>query len=130
MTGFLLDTHILLAVIEEREGMLGKSMADVLRSSALELSVSVVSLWEIAIKVRLGKLRLGPPLSTLQEVLESSGMKLLLIEAQHVLADVDPQPPTRDPFDRLLLAQCAVEGTRLLTLDRALSAHPLAWQPA
>ena len=33
---------------------------------------------------------------------------------------------TRDPFDRMLLAQCQVEGLRLLTIDRALVAHPLA----
>ena len=45
-----------------------------------------------------------------------------------LLADAEPEPQTRDPFDRLLLGQCQVENLRLVTLDRALAAHPLAWR--
>jgi PIN domain nuclease of toxin-antitoxin system len=45
-----------------------------------------------------------------------------------MLASVDPDPKTRDPFDRMLLAQCEVEGFRLLTIDRALVSHPLTVQ--
>jgi PIN domain nuclease of toxin-antitoxin system len=48
------------------------------------------------------------------------GINLVLIDARHVLASVLPEPATRDPFDRLLLAQCQVEGLRLVTIDRAL----------
>jgi PIN domain nuclease of toxin-antitoxin system len=59
-----------------------------------------------------------------------SNVQLLTIEAPHVLAVVHPEPDTRDPFDRLLLAQCQVEGLRLVTTDRVLAIHPLAWQPA
>ena len=44
------------------------------------------------------------------------------------LADLKPEPQTRDPFDRLLLAQCAVEGLRLVTRDRALAKHRLSWK--
>jgi PIN domain nuclease of toxin-antitoxin system len=51
---------------------------------------------------------------------------LLSINAQHVLTLVDPEPPTRDPFDRLLLAQCEMEGLRLVTIDCALVSHRLA----
>ena len=53
-------------------------------------------------------------------------MGLITINAEHVTASVDPEPATRDPFDRLLLAQCLVEGMQLLTNDRALRVHPLA----
>ncbi|MDP4006098.1 hypothetical protein Q8W67_21930 [Methylobacterium sp. NEAU K] len=45
------------------------------------------------------------------------------ITASHA---VDPMPPTRDPFDRMLLVQCLVEDRRLVTVDRALHTHPLA----
>jgi PIN domain nuclease of toxin-antitoxin system len=55
---------------------------------------------------------------------------LLTIDERHVLAALDPEPVTCDPFDRLLLAQCGVEGMRHLTVDRALAAHPLAWRAA
>jgi PIN domain nuclease of toxin-antitoxin system len=55
---------------------------------------------------------------------------LLAIDHHHAVADVDPEPATRDPFDRLLLAQCAIENMRLMTTDRVLAGHPFAWQPA
>jgi PIN domain nuclease of toxin-antitoxin system len=57
------------------------------------------------------------------------GMTILNIAAPHVLALVTPEPRPRDPFDRLLLAQCAVENLRLVTVDRALVDHPLAFRP-
>jgi PIN domain nuclease of toxin-antitoxin system len=46
----------------------------------------------------------------------------------HVITLVLPEPPTRDPFDRLLLAQAQVEGLQLVTIDRALIDHPLAYR--
>ena len=111
-------------------GRLNARASEIFASAETVLHVSVVSLWEIAIKSRLGKLNLKAPLVRLPELIETMGLLLLPIEAPHVLAAVDPEPTTRDPFDRLLLAQCAVENLRLLTSDRRLAAHPLAWQPA
>jgi PIN domain nuclease of toxin-antitoxin system len=73
-------------------------------------------------------LKFGIPLADLAGFLETIGTVLLPISRDHVLAEVDPAPETRDPFDRLLLAQCQVEGMRLVTRDRALAAHPLAWR--
>ena len=45
-----------------------------------------------------------------------------------MLSSVDPDPETKDPFDRMLLAQCAVENLALMTFDGALKGHPLALQ--
>jgi PIN domain nuclease of toxin-antitoxin system len=88
--------------------------------------VSVASLWETAIKARLGKLDPGMPLQDIVGYLEAVGLSILPVEARHVVTATDPEPETRDPFDRLLLAQCQVESLRLATVDRALVAHPLA----
>jgi PIN domain nuclease of toxin-antitoxin system len=126
----LLDTNILLLFFEERLDRLDRARGDALNDAAADLHASVLSLWEIAIKYRLGKLPLRPPLRELPGLLERMGLALLDIKAPHVLAEVEPLPPTRDPFDRLLLSQCLVENLRLVTLDRALAAHPLAWRPA
>jgi PIN domain nuclease of toxin-antitoxin system len=90
---------------------------------------SVASLWEIAIKMRLGKLEPRLPLFDIPPFLDASGFILLGIDVAHVLQTLDPEPPTRDPFDRLLLAQCYVEGLKLITVDRALVDHPLAFRP-
>lgn len=103
---------------------------DALIASSADLTASVASLWEIAIKWRLGKLPIKRPPSTLPDALSRGRIGLLNIDHRHALAELDPEPATRDPFDRLLLAQCQIEGMRLVTIDRVLAAHPLAWREA
>jgi hypothetical protein len=71
-------------------------------------------------KGRRGRPRRSP------ELLDGLGVRIVAIDERHALAPVEPEPMTRDPFDRMLLAQCQVEGLRLLTIDRALVSHPLA----
>ncbi len=122
----LFDTHVLIAVIAARTPALGSGLRRLLAEPDHEFHVSVASLWEIAIKHRLGKLVLSVNPEVLPELIEALGVTLLSITAPHVLAAVDPEPPTRDPFDRLLLAQCRSEGLRLMTIDRALVDHPLS----
>jgi PIN domain nuclease of toxin-antitoxin system len=119
----LLDTHFVLASLEP------KSVAGDLWVSET-LFVSIASVWEIAIKYRLGKLELVVPPARLEERLESFGCAMLPVTGAHAVAELDPWPETNDPFDRLLLAVCAVEGLQLVTRDRKLVGHPLAWRPA
>lgn len=120
----LLDTHILLAITENQTRNLpGRVRRLVDENPGV---VSVASLWEIAIKNRLGKLPVSLPLEALPEAINQMELELLQITATHALVRIEPEPPTRDPFDRLLLAQCKVEGLRLVTIDRALVDHPYA----
>jgi PIN domain nuclease of toxin-antitoxin system len=124
----LLDTHIVIAVlrndIHERFPKAGKLVV----SDDFSGFVSVGSLWEIAIKFRLGKLDPGMALHAMQPTLEGTGLTILPIDVPHVITTVDPEPLTRDPFDRLLLAQCQVEDLQLVTVDRALTDHRLAFR--
>ncbi len=90
--------------------------------------VSLASLWELAIKARLGKLPLAIALRQWPGALREMGFALLPIYSDQVLADIGPEPTHKDPFDRLLLGVCAAENMRLVTLDRALINHPLAWR--
>jgi len=122
----LLDTHILLAVVDRRADVFQPAVQRLLADPANDFYVSVASLWEIAIKWRLGKLRLTPRLEALPELIRALGIDLVPINEHHALAAVEPEPATRDPFDRLLLSQCQVEGLRLVTIDRALIDHRLA----
>jgi PIN domain nuclease of toxin-antitoxin system len=62
----------------------------------------------------------------LPDLIDAMNIELLPISARHVLVAVEPEPLTRDPFDRLLLAQCQIEDLRLITLDRAIVSHRLA----
>jgi PIN domain nuclease of toxin-antitoxin system len=122
----LLDTHILLALIERRTASLPSDVEVLLNNPNNEYHLSVASLWEIAIKWRLGKLKLSPSLSSLPELINGLGIQIIAIKEHHALAAVEPEPKTRDPFDRMLLAQCQVEDMRLVTIDRALASHRLA----
>jgi PIN domain nuclease of toxin-antitoxin system len=123
----LLDTHVLIALARRELSKLDIRIAATLSSLDNVLFASAASLWEIAIKTRLGKVDPGLALDDLPAYSQEIGLNLLVINHLHAVASLDPAPATRDPFDRLLLAQCAVEQLRLITLDRALSAHPLAW---
>ncbi|MFY9294625.1 MAG: type II toxin-antitoxin system VapC family toxin [Methylorubrum rhodinum] len=122
----LLDSHILVAIAFKRLPEVSAGADRLLRRPDIEAWVSVASLWEIAIKTRLGKLDPGLPLEDLPRYFGAIGFTVLPITAEHALATVEPLPATRDPFDRLLLAQCSVEGLWLVTLDEALRDHPLA----
>ena len=115
----LLDTRVFLWVAAGSPRL--KPAARRLIESADETRVSAASLWEIAIKVRLGKLRADP--LELAGAIEASGFTELPVRAMHAAAVATLAPHHNDPFDRLLIAQAIAEPLRLLTADAALSAY-------
>jgi PIN domain nuclease of toxin-antitoxin system len=121
----LLDTHVALHFLRPALAMQCREIGRRLTDPSTIGFVSVASLWEIAIKTRLGKLDAGVPLQDIAGYLEAIGLSILPIEVEHVITATYPEPESRDPFDRLLLAQCQVENLKLATLDRALVKHPL-----
>jgi PIN domain nuclease of toxin-antitoxin system len=125
---YLLDTPIILAILRADVYERFPWLARLVSASDFLGVVSVASLWEIAIKTRLGKLDPGVPVERMQASLQQAGLIILRIEVEHVLTAAQPEPPTRDPFDRLLLAQAQVENLQLVTIDRALVNHPLAFR--
>jgi PIN domain nuclease of toxin-antitoxin system len=126
----LLDTHIFIGLARQTLSMEHPKLYRAVIEEESESHVSVASIWEIAIKTRLGKLDAGLPPEKIAGYCTGLGLKVLPINAAHATAEIDPLPNTRDPFDRMLLAQCKVEGLKLVTVDRALAAHPLALQPS
>lgn len=124
----LLDTNILIPLVRKQANTLDQSVRDLIDRRQTALFCSVASLWEIAIKWRLGKLGLSTPPATVPGFLGELGLSVLDVTTDHALFEIDPAPNTRDPFDRLLLGVCAVEGIRLVTTDRVLQEHPLSWR--
>jgi len=127
--GWLLDTHALLWWLAEPQRLSTAAHAAIADSTARVL-VSAASGWEIATKVRLGKLpAVAPLLEELPAVLAAQGFELLPIELRHGLRAGSYGLAHRDPFDRLLDAQAELETLTLLSVDPALKAFPcnLLW---
>jgi PIN domain nuclease of toxin-antitoxin system len=127
MTGILLDTNILIALINEMDSELPRRLRVPLEQPAMQLVVSVVSPWEIAIKLATGRLKLHIEQVSLGRWLDVSGLPVLPMTIDHALEVAHPEPHTKDPFDRLLLAVCACEGLKLLTTDTRLAGHRLVY---
>ena len=126
----LLDTHILLTLARGESGRLPADFQDALHDQGNALFASVASLWEIAIKHRLGKLHSPCDLDKWPAALSALAISLMEIHASHALGEADPVPGVKDPFDRLLLAICKADNMHLMTSDKLLLDHPLAWRPA
>ena len=84
----------------------------------------MASVWEMAIKVSLGRLLVGRPLQRLIEIAtREQGIHLLDIELDHALQVTGMPWHHRDPFDRLIAAQSLVEGLTLVSKDDAFDAY-------
>ena len=82
------------------------------------LLLSVASVWEMQIKLQLGKLKLGLPLKELVEGQQQTNkIEVLSVKLEHVLALDKLSPHHKDPFDRLLIAQAHVEEAVLISKD-------------
>ena len=117
----LLDTHILLwAAFDQRK--IGAAARSLISNPANALWFSVASLWEVAIKRGLDRPSFQIEAGVLRAGLLSSGYSELSVEGRHVLGLAVLPRHHGDPFDRMLIAQAAAEGMRLLTADRVLEA--------
>jgi len=124
----LIDTHFVIYLADDRLEQSSRAHRDIILHEASNVFVSVASLWEVAIKIRIGKLKLGNPIGDWPEILENASVKILPVDQSHVLHNIGPEPKTKDPFDRLLLGVCAAENLKFVTVDQALVDHPLAWR--
>ncbi len=89
-----------------------------------ERYVSVASIWEIAIKVSLGRLRLDAELGELVATdIVGSSIAVLDVRKEHAVAVARLPFHHRDPFDRLLVAQAIVEGLDVVTADPAFAQY-------
>ena len=119
--GYLVDTHVALwAMVDDPR--FGPEARVALADPLADVVVSVASVWEMAIKVKIGKLR-AP--DDLVEALEATGVEILSINAEHALAAAALPLHHRDPFDRMLVAQATLEGHTLVSADAALRAYEI-----
>jgi PIN domain nuclease of toxin-antitoxin system len=118
----LLDTHILLWALDA-PARLDQKTRDLLEDPANEVLFSAASIWEIAIKHRLGRTGFAVRPETIADGARTTGFTELPIHATIAARVADLPPHHRDPFDRLLVAQAMAEPARFITADAKLSAY-------
>ena len=122
MTRLLLDTHLVLWWLNGNP-QLPQAVVERVQAPEAEVFVSQASLWEMAIKVSIGRLQLDVP--ELERQVPLQGFRWLPISNAHVLAvaGLETDGVHRDPFDRLLVCQSRVEPMLLLTVDSQLRSY-------
>lgn len=116
----LLDTHVILFALMEPDRV-PAHVRRMIEAENASCFISVVSLYEIGLKSALGKLAI-PPSFDLVGHLRQSGIQIIDISPRHAIRAASLPLEHRDPWDRLIVAQCLVEGHQLVSADTMISA--------
>jgi PIN domain nuclease of toxin-antitoxin system len=125
---YLLDTHVWLWLLGSPDKVAPEVRSALERAD--EIVLSVASVWELSIKVQLGRFSLPHgAIGARDEFLKQAGARELSIESAHAIAAAQLPPLHRDPFDRMLLGQAQVEQLMLVTADDAIRRYglPIQW---
>ncbi len=128
MTNLLLDTHAFIWYSED-DSKLPKSIKIEIET-ADRVYISIASLWEIAIKLNIGKLSLRSNYESIEASLEPAGIILLPISFADTVRVMNLPLHHRDPFDRILIAEAINNSLTLVSCDAAFTAYPiqLRWE--
>ncbi|MCC5849151.1 MAG: type II toxin-antitoxin system VapC family toxin [Verrucomicrobia bacterium] len=120
---YLVDTNAWIGFFEGRKGFSPK-IREIMSDESWACFISIASIWEAAIKVGLGKLRLAYDLKTdLPRILEDNGFEILPLEFEDVVGVRDLPPVHGDPFDRIQAIQVQRRGWQMLSHDPIFDAY-------
>ena len=121
----LLDTHTILWWVGDSD-QLSTLARDLISDPQTSNVLSVVTLWEVAIKYHLGRLRIpGTPEEFFANLTEHLDLTMLPIEMAYAFTAAALPLHHRDPFDRMLIAQAIVEQVPILSSDARLARYPV-----
>jgi PIN domain nuclease of toxin-antitoxin system len=124
VNGFLLDTHVLLWFIQ-KDPQLSNRAREVIADDANLLFLSIASLWEIAVKINIGKLKIGHSIDDLYRILAQFKLEVMAIEQSDLNCYLTLPLHHRDPFDRLLIAQAIARDLILVSADSKFEQYPV-----
>ena len=120
----LLDTHALIWFIEGDRLLSDKALSAINDEADFNF-VSIASIWEIAIKLNVQKLKLETSFLGIQKKMDENGFKLLPVNFEHTLILKDLPLHHRDPFDRMIIAQSITEDLTIISKDKNFSLYPI-----
>ncbi|KKQ85568.1 MAG: PilT protein domain protein [Candidatus Woesebacteria bacterium GW2011_GWB1_38_8] len=121
MNKYLIDTQVFIWWMEE-SGRLKKGIKDILLNPQEIIILSAASVWEMVIKIKIGRLKLP---HDWKDTLHKSRLEILPINLQHIYAVETLPLYHKDPFDRILIAQAKVEGCTLITEDPKIKRYKI-----
>ena len=115
----LLDTHVVIWWVHQ-DGLLSLPAHEAISDPQNELNVSAATIWEIAIKTGIGKLKLSRPYRDwMNQAISDLRATILPISVDYSNVQASLPPHHGDPFDRLIIAQCIVEEIPVISNDAA-----------
>ncbi len=119
----LLDTHIVLWFLNGEK--LSPNLCD--RIIFGQNFVSTASLWEVAIKMNIGKYEFVGGFSAFCQLVRQNGFEILPIKDEYMLGVFDLPFIHRDPFDRLIIPTAKYENIPLITADESIHQYDIEW---
>ena len=124
MKPILLDTHTAIWFFNGSPN-LSETAKQVILDPGNRISISIVSVWELAVKINVDKLKFAGGVAGFLELLDRNDLQLLNITPGHLL-ELERLPLYhRDPFDRILIAAAISEGMTFVTADKDIPQYPL-----
>jgi PIN domain nuclease of toxin-antitoxin system len=124
MGRFLLDTHVFLWLIQG-DPQLSDRVRAIIADDASQLNFSVVSIWEIAIKLNIGKLKIEHSIEDIYQLLAQLKIEILPIERLDLDRYLTLPLHHRDPFDRLIISQAIERELILISADGSFEPYPV-----
>lgn len=121
----LIDTHSLIWFLNGDDNLSVKAKKAIEEEGAINF-ISIASLWEIAIKISLGKLELNIPYTKFSELLENNGFQILPITFNDTLILTSLAFHHRDPFDRIIISQGINNQLTIISKDPHFEAYKVA----
>ena len=119
---FLIDTHTFIWLIED-DPKLPDSSKRLIDNLNNDIFISIASLWEMAIKISIGKLKLLGVLAQAIDELYARNIKILPIDSLHILRVQSLPFHHKDPFDRIIIAQSLTENITLICIDGVFDSY-------
>ena len=119
---YMLDTHTLIWFFEKNPRISSKAQSIIDDKNNI-VHVSIASLWEIAIKVSLGKLDISLTTDELLERIDEEDFLMVNILSEHLRIIQSLPHHHRDPFDRMIIAQADAEKCTIISIDNAFDAY-------
>jgi PIN domain nuclease of toxin-antitoxin system len=126
MTRYLVDTQSFVWFAED-DAKLPARIRALMEQADSQLTISIASLWEMTIKMSLGKLVLSGDIEMMVAKVAANGFVILPIEPRHLITLSTLDYIHRDPFDQIIASQSIRDGIPLISSDDVFSQYPVEW---